>query len=89
MFYIHDGGLHDGNDYIDGMSLTSYGVVMVSINYRVGPFGFLYGDEPSVSGNVGIYDQVLALKWVNNNIEHFGGDPKQITIFGQSYGGQL
>jgi carboxylesterase type B len=86
MFYIHGGGLHDGNGYIDGMSLTSYGVVMVSINYRVGPFGFLYGDEPSVSGNVGIYDQVLALKWVNNNIEHFGGDPKQITIFGQSAG---
>jgi carboxylesterase type B len=86
MFWIHGGGFHDGNGYIYGMSLASYGVVMVSINYRVGPFGFLYGADPSAPGNVGIYDQNLALKWVHNNIEHFGGDPNQITIFGQSAG---
>jgi carboxylesterase type B len=86
MFYIHGGGFHDGHGYNYGMSLVSFGVVFVSINYRVGPFGFLYGADPSAPGNVGIYDQVLALEWVNNNIKYFGGDQTQITIFGQSAG---
>jgi len=86
MFWIHGGGFHDGHGYWNGQSLTTFGVVVVSINYRVGPFGFLYGDDPSAPGNVGIYDQIMALKWVNENIDRFGGDPKQITIFGQSAG---
>jgi carboxylesterase type B len=86
MFWIHGGGFHDGQGFSYAQPLATYDVVMVSINYRLGPLGFLYGADPSAPGNVGIYDQLLALKWVHNNIEHFGGDPKQITIFGQSAG---
>lgn len=59
----------------------------VTFNYRVGPFGFLTLNTPDYSGNMGLKDQLLALKWVNKNIERFGGDRTQITIFGQSAGG--
>ena len=60
--------------------------VLVTINYRVGPIGFLSLKDPSLNipGNAGIKDQVLALKWVQKNIEKFGGDPKNVTIFGTS-----
>jgi carboxylesterase type B len=88
MFWIHGGGLNDGDGYgFDGTVLSSEGVVVVSINYRLGPFGFLYGGDSSAPGNVGILDQIMALHWVKDNIEAFGGDPNQITIFGFSAGG--
>lgn len=64
-------------------------VVLVTFNYRLQAFGFLSLDDPTlgIPGNAGLKDQVLALKWVKQNIMNFGGDPQNITIFGQSSGG--
>lgn len=56
------------------------------MNYRVGPFGFLTLDEPDFSGNMALKDQLLALQWVNENIERFGGDVNNVTLFGHSSG---
>ena len=68
MFWIHGGGLVNGSIFImppyNGIDLAAYDVVVVSTNYRLGPFGFLYGDRKDAPGNVGFYDQLLALKWV-------------------------
>ncbi|GJQ72645.1 hypothetical protein Trydic_g1307 [Trypoxylus dichotomus] len=89
MVWIYGGGFIDGNS-----SYTFYGpdrlvakeVVFVSFNYRVGIFGFLSTNDNVAPGNVGLKDQVFALKWVQNNIKAFGGDPNQVTIFGGSAG---
>ena len=63
-------------------------VIMVSVQYRVGPLGFLnLGDERTAAGNQGLWDQRLALQWVKDNIEAFRGDPDKVTIFGESAGG--
>jgi len=89
MFWIHGGAfiMGGGIDPIyDGSALARRGdVVVVTINYRLGALGYLY--IPGVTVNVGSLDQILALKWVQNNIELFGGDPKNVTIFGESAGG--
>lgn len=58
----------------------------VTLNYRMDIFGFLSLNTPEYSGNMGLKDQVLALRWVNDNIEHFGGDKNRITLFGHSSG---
>ncbi|CAG2180494.1 unnamed protein product, partial [Oppiella nova] len=90
MFWIHGGGLVNGSIFnmppYNGLDLAAYDVVVVSTNYRLGPFGFLYGDREDAPGNVGFYDQLLALKWVRENIHQFGGDRDRITIFGESAG---
>ena len=88
MFWIHGGGfIYSGSSrpIYDGHYLSKRGnVVVVTINYRLGIFGFLY--IPDVMANLGMLDQILALKWVKENISHFGGDPNNITIFGESAG---
>ena len=96
MVWIHGGGFTNGS----GIELTSYDghnlskegdVVVVTLNHRLNVLGFLdlsaYGDEYKTSGNASVTDLVAALKWVNHNIEAFGGDPDNVTIFGQSGGG--
>jgi len=95
MMWIHGGGNISGASQFpanDGEALARQGVVVVSINYRLGIFGYfahpLLSKESqyNVSGNYGLLDQIAALKWIQNNIEAFGGDPGNVTIFGQSAG---
>ncbi|XP_069918034.1 liver carboxylesterase 1 isoform X2 [Oryctolagus cuniculus] len=90
MVWIHGGGLLSGGASIyDGLALSAHeSVVVVTIQYRLGIWGFLStGDEHS-RGNWGHWDQVAALRWVQNNIANFGGNPGSVTIFGESAGGQ-
>lgn len=96
LFWIHGGGLGTGYGHemeFDGEAFCREGVILVTINYRVNYFGFFAhpelsaADEHGVSGNYGILDQMAALKWVQENIAAFGGDPQRVTIFGQSAGG--
>ena len=95
MFWIYGGGFNEGSSSVavyDGTELAKKGVIVVSVNYRVGPLGFLTHPELTKesehrsSGNYGLLDQIAALQWVRNNIAAFGGDPNQVTIFGQSAG---
>ena len=94
MVWIHGGAFTGGSGstpMYDGTSFARDGVVYVSINYRLHALGFLYLDElfegASSTGNLGILDQVRALEWVRDNIAAFGGDPSNVTIFGESAGG--
>ncbi|XP_072248804.1 cholinesterase-like [Leuresthes tenuis] len=91
LVWIYGGGFVEGTSSLDiyrGHFLSkSEGVVVVSMNYRVGAFGFLsLPDNKNIRGNAGLLDQRLALKWVANNIAAFGGDPTKVTIFGESAG---
>ncbi|CAG0921134.1 unnamed protein product [Notodromas monacha] len=90
MVYIHGGGYVAGSSTTDLFSpghLVSRNVIMVSLNYRLSSLGFLSTEDHSAPGNYGILDQIEALNWVQKNIHAFGGDPKQVTIFGISAGG--
>jgi para-nitrobenzyl esterase len=88
--WIYGGGFGSGGSacpIYDGEALAKKGIVVVSINYRVGVFGFFAHPELNEpSGNFGMLDQIAALKWVKKNIAAFGGDPDQVTIAGQSAG---
>jgi para-nitrobenzyl esterase len=95
MVWIHGGALTRGsgaNPVYDGANLAKRGVVVVTVNYRLGPFGYLAHPELSAesehgsSGNYGVLDQIAALGWVQQNIGRFGGDPGNVTVFGESAG---
>lgn len=89
MFWIHGGAFSSGSGdsilYGPG-HLLSEDVVVVTINYRLGAFGFLSTGDKYAPGNAALKDQIMALKWVQRNIEKFGGDPENVLIFGQSAG---
>jgi para-nitrobenzyl esterase len=96
MVWLHGGGFSEGSSQeqagYDGTNLArDHGVVVVSLNHRLNALGFLdlsgYGAKYAHSGNVGMLDIVKALEWVKKNIANFGGDPANVTIFGQSGGG--
>ncbi|KAL0880455.1 hypothetical protein ABMA27_002869 [Loxostege sticticalis] len=90
MVWIHGGGYvwGSGNDNMYGPEfLVKHDVILVTFNYRLGVLGYLCLDTEDVPGNAGMKDQVLALKWVQKNISKFGGDPNNVTIFGESAGG--
>jgi para-nitrobenzyl esterase len=95
MVWIYGGGFQAGSasePRQDGENLAKKGVIVVSLNYRLGIFGFFSHPELTresphhASGNYGLLDQVAALEWVHNNIRGFGGDPENVTIFGESAG---
>lgn len=100
MVFIHGGGFQygttsDSSTYripLDGTSLAKKGVVLITLNYRLGVFGFLSRPDLDAesnghkSGMYGIEDQIAALRWVKNNISSFGGDPNNVTVFGESAG---
>lgn len=99
MLWLHGGGNYAGTASgvnFDGESLARHGVVLVTVNYRLTVFGFFAHPELTreasresghhASGNYGLMDQVAALRWVHDNIERFGGDPTNVTVFGQSAG---
>lgn len=95
MVWIHGGGLTTGSGMVplyDGTEMARKGIVFLTINYRLGVFGFLAHpaltkeSDLNTSGNYGILDQIAALKWVQDNIAAFGGDPDNVTIAGQSAG---
>ncbi|MDA1092631.1 MAG: carboxylesterase family protein [Acidobacteria bacterium] len=95
MVWFHGGGHNSGvgsAKIFDGTAMAKKGVLMVTANYRLGPFGFLAHpaltaeSEHAASGNYGILDHVATLTWVRDNIAAFGGDPDNVTIFGQSAG---
>ena len=95
LFYIHGGSLTTGQSYYDnfrGEDLAAQGIIVVSIAYRLGVFGYyaheslMEESETGTTGNYGLLDQIAALSWVRDNISAFGGDPDQITIAGESAG---
>jgi len=96
MVWLHGGGFREGSGQelicYDGTNLArDHGVVVVSLNHRLNVLGFLdlsaFGEKYAHSGNLGMMDIVKALEWVRDNIDSFGGDPANVTIFGQSGGG--
>ena len=96
MVWIHGGGFFagfGGEERHNGARLAQKGVVVVTLNYRLGAFGFLAhpalaAESPHhAAGNYGLLDQIAALQWVQRNIARFGGDPSRVTIFGESAGG--
>src|SRR4029077_5609435 len=88
MIWIHGGGFLNGSSAMplwSGQLLAKRAVVVVSINYRLGTFGFL--THPELGANFGVLDWISASTWVHTNIAAFGGNPNNITVFGQSAGG--
>jgi para-nitrobenzyl esterase len=98
MVWLHGGGNHDGTGsqtFYDGTAFARDGVVLVTLNYRLGVLGFLVHPALTKSasrneplGNYGLLDQLTALRWVHRNIAAFGGDPHNVTLFGESAGGE-
>lgn len=92
LVYIHGGGFEIGyssyfNDYSLSGTIPLRDIVVVTVNYRLGPLGFLTTGDDVAKGNYGLWDQTLALKWVQEHISSFGGDLNNVTISGESAGG--
>lgn len=87
-FWVHGGGfsMGSGYEYDSALIASMHKIIVVTINYRLGIFGF-YSNNNGLKGNYGLWDQVAALEWVNREISNFGGDKNQITIAGESAGG--
>ena len=90
LVWIYGGGFYSGTTsleiYDPRYMAVENDLIVVSINYRIGIFGFLGMGHPDAPGNAGMFDQLLALEWIRDNIRHFGGDPHNVTIFGESAG---
>ena len=90
LIWIHGGGYFLGTsamDFYDGQILASKNdIIVATINYRLGVLGFLYLGNEDAPGNMAMYDQILAIEWIKNNIQSFGGDPNSLTLFGHSAG---
>jgi len=90
MIWIHGEGYSKGGSSVelyDGLTLAAMNdVIVASLNYRVGAFGFLYLGTDEAPGNMGLYDQAMAMQWIKINIHFFGGNPNSITVFGESAG---
>ncbi|XP_076454035.1 carboxylesterase 1C-like isoform X2 [Babylonia areolata] len=88
MIFIHGGGfaVGDAHSYRPSKLVVDGRVIVVAIQYRLGPYGFFTTGDGLVPGNAGLWDQNLAIRWVKDNIQAFGGDPSRITIFGESAG---
>lgn len=95
MVYIHGGEFqYGGKDFFKpdfllqagGLTTSATNFIVVTINYRLGVLGFLSTDDYNAPGNNGIHDQVLALRWINENIAKFGGNPQNVTIMGHDAG---
>lgn len=93
LVYIHGGSFTGGSaneGHISGVNFAQKGLIMVSLNYRLGPFGFCshpdVKGENGACGNQGLFDQTVAIQWIKDNISSFGGDPDKITLMGQSAG---
>lgn len=92
MIFLHGGGFaqQSGNSYQFGPDfLIEKGVILITLNSRLGVFGYLSLGTPKYSGNMGLKDQQLALKWIYSNIKSFSGDTRRITLFGVSSGSAL
>jgi len=90
MVWIYGGGFYSGTSTLDVYDARIFAaeenVIIASMQYRVGSLGFMYMGHPDAPGNAGLFDQLLALKWVHENIHHFGGNPNRVTLFGESAG---
>ena len=88
MVWFHGGGFTSGQASMYGPEhLLDKDVILVTVNYRLGPLGFFTLGNEEVPGNQGMWDQYEGLRWVQNNIKSFGGNPSRVTIFGESAGG--
>ena len=90
MVWIHGGGFFSGSSSLDMYDMRTIAaeenIVMVSIQYRVASLGFLFFDTEDVPGNAGMFDQIMALQWIKDNIDSFGGNPNNITLVGNEAG---
>lgn len=90
MVFFHGGGWQCGSgisSFYGPDFLMNHKIIMVVANFRLGPLGFLSTGQKDCPGNNGLKDQVMVLRWIRENIASFGGDPGQVTIFGESAGG--